>query len=95
MFDKKFHKNGQRVFKQEKDSLTYYFKTGIIKSAGNFINNNMEGEWKFYRENGDLWQVGNFTHGLKNGNWVRYDKTGKLEYNEDFANGKVLKKKTC
>ena len=84
--------NGQNVCELRGDRLTYYFKTGAVKAEGSFINDVMEGEWKFYRESGQLWVVGNFRSGKKNGPWIRFDKNGKLEYDETFLDGRVVKK---
>jgi antitoxin component YwqK of YwqJK toxin-antitoxin module len=53
----------------------------------------MEGKWIFNRESGDLWQIGNFKNDKKHGQWIRYDKTGKVEYDADFENGKLIKKR--
>jgi antitoxin component YwqK of YwqJK toxin-antitoxin module len=64
-----------------------------MKATGLFVDNKMEGEWKFYRETGQLWQIGNFKDGKKNGPWVRYDKNDQLEYQETFENDKFIKKK--
>jgi antitoxin component YwqK of YwqJK toxin-antitoxin module len=91
MHDKKTYANGQPVKSQEGEQLTYYFKTGIIKAKGLFIEGQMEGEWKFYRESGQLWQIGNFKNGIKNGSWLRYDKLGVLEYDKEFENGSIRK----
>jgi antitoxin component YwqK of YwqJK toxin-antitoxin module len=93
MLEKTHYSNGQKVFHLENDYLTYYYKNGIKKAEGKFVNLNMQDEWKFYRENGDLWQIGNFKDNQKHGNFVRYDKNGEVEYNENFNNGKQLKSK--
>ncbi|MEX0742080.1 MAG: hypothetical protein WD294_02810 [Phycisphaeraceae bacterium] len=93
MQSKKEYANGQKVYEQEGEVLTYFFKTGIVKARGNSIDGVMEGEWVFYRESGDLWQVGHFENGQKHGQWIRYDKQGKLEYDAQFANGKLVDKK--
>ena len=42
--------NGQKVFEQEGDILTYFYKNGKIKARGISINGKMQGEWIFYRE---------------------------------------------
>lgn len=84
--------NGQKIQEQKGDRLTYFFKDGKVKAEGPFLNGLMEGEWKFYRESGQLWQIGNFKNGQKHGSWIRYDKKDGLEYDETFANGKIVKK---
>ncbi|HRI21103.1 MAG TPA: hypothetical protein PLA68_09110 [Panacibacter sp.] len=93
MMKNKEYSNGQKTFEQTGEELTYFFKNGKIKAKGISINGIMEGEWKFYRETGQLWQVGNFKEGRKHDSWVRYDKKDKLEYQEIFANGKLVKSK--
>ena len=56
--------NGQKTYDLTRDYLTYFFKDGTIKAEGEYRNDKMEGEWKFYRKTGDLWQVGNFANGI-------------------------------
>jgi antitoxin component YwqK of YwqJK toxin-antitoxin module len=91
MLDKKNYANGQKANELTGDKLTWFFKNGNVKAEGLFINNLMEGEWRFYRETGQLWQVGNFRYGMKNGSWVRYDKKDQVEYQEVFEKGKLIK----
>jgi antitoxin component YwqK of YwqJK toxin-antitoxin module len=91
MLEKKNYINGQAVYKNENNTLTYYYKTGKIKAEGPFENNKMEGEWKFYRESGQLWQIGNFLNEMKHGTWMRFNKENLLEYNESFENRKIVK----
>lgn len=93
ILDKKNYANGQRSQELNGDKMTYFFKNGKVKAEGLFINDLMEGEWKFYRETGQLWQVGNFKGGRKNGPWLRYDKQDQPEYQETFENDKVIKQK--
>ncbi|MGI5842330.1 MAG: toxin-antitoxin system YwqK family antitoxin, partial [Christensenellales bacterium] len=64
---------------------------GIIKAQGSFINEMMEGEWKFYYQEGVLWQTANFKENKKHGVWIRYDKNGLITYNQTFENGKQVK----
>ena len=90
---KKKYANGQKVFKQEGDTLTYFYKNGSIKARGISINGMMQGEWIFYRETGQLWQIGNFKDNQKHGSFIRYDRNDQLEYDENFENGKLKKKK--
>jgi hypothetical protein len=91
MQKKTHYANGQKIFEQKGNVLTYFFKTGVLKAKGKLVNGLMEGRWIFNRESGKLWQVGNFKKGVKQGSWVRYSKTGKVEYEADFINDKVAK----
>jgi antitoxin component YwqK of YwqJK toxin-antitoxin module len=93
MLDKKLYSNGQKVYELNDNFLTYYYKNGIVRAKGKFIDGLMEGEWIFYRESGHLWQVSNFRNNLKHGSWVRYDKSGNVEYHEFFENNKQVNKK--
>lgn len=94
MQNKTHYKNGQEIYSQKGNILSYFFKDGTLKAKGKSINNTMEGKWIFNRQNGDLWQVGHFKAGKKHGSWIRYGKTGKIEYDENFKNDKVIKKKS-
>jgi antitoxin component YwqK of YwqJK toxin-antitoxin module len=85
------YKNGQVISDLENNVLTYFFKSGVIKASGLYINQVMEGEWRFYRENGQLWQIGHFSAGNKNGTWIRYNKDGEVEYEKEFVDNKVRK----
>ena len=87
MMKSKTYSNGQKIYEQSGDQLTYYFKNGKVKAKGQSIHELMEGEWIFYRETGQLWQVGNFKGGQKHGPWIRYDKQDVLEYQEVFDHG--------
>ena len=91
MLEKKNYANGQEVYKNDDNKLTYYYKNGKIKAEGLFENNQMECEWKFYRESGQLWQIGNFQNGKKHGTWTRFDKENQQEYHESFEGGKLTK----
>lgn len=93
MHDKPYYTNGQAVYKNENNWMTYYYKSGKIKADGPFENDQMEGEWKFYRETGQLMQIGNFKNNQKHGAWIRFDKNDQIEYNEVFEDGKIIKKK--
>jgi len=86
--------NGQPVARQEGDTLTYFFKTGLKKAEGTSINDVMQGEWRFWRETGGLWQVGHFREGVKHGPWVRYGRDGSVEKAVTFDNGKAVKGRT-
>ena len=92
MLDKKSFANGQQVYEQNGDILTYFFKGGVVKAVGPFVNGLMEGERRFFRKTEQLCQIGNFTKSKKNGLWIRYDKNDKVEYHENFDNDKIIKK---
>ena len=83
--------NGQPVSHLEGDVLTYFFKDGIVKACGGFVDGKMEGAWIFNRAGGALWQEGNFRNGKKHGRWVRYGKSGTIEYDQEFVDDKPVR----
>lgn len=86
MLFKKEYENGQKAsgYNNQTSVLTYYFKSGSIKSAGQCINQKLEGEWRFYSETGQLLQVGHFKGGKKQGVWKYYGSDGTLAYERSF-----------
>ena len=79
------------MFRQDSDTLTWFFKTGLRKAEGTPIDVLMQGEWRFWRETGELWQVGHFRDGVKHGEWLRFARDGPQEKRERFENGKAMK----
>lgn len=91
MNGKTHYNNGQAIFELKDEILTYYFKNGKLKARGSYVQDQMQGEWVFYRETGQLWQIGNFKNNQKHGSFVRYNRNDEVEYNETFNEGKQLK----
>jgi antitoxin component YwqK of YwqJK toxin-antitoxin module len=83
---------GQPVSALEDATLTFFYKNGQKKAEGPFVDGMMEGTWRFYRYDGALWQTGNFKNEQKHGRWTRYDREGVVEYDEEFFEGKKVKK---
>ena len=89
----KTYANGQPISSQRGNVLTHYFKTGMVKSAGPVVGNEvMDGTWTFYTDNGMVSEVGSFKAGVKHGIWQRYDKMGQLVYEAEFDSGKEVRK---
>jgi len=91
MKDKSHYVNGQKIFEQEGDVLTYFYKNGQKKAQGISQNGQMQGKWMFYRETGQLWQIGHFRDNQKHGSFIRYDRHDRIEYEENFDNGKIIR----
>ncbi|MFN4202672.1 MAG: toxin-antitoxin system YwqK family antitoxin [Tabrizicola sp.] len=85
MLGKTHFANGQPVFRQEGDVLTYVFRTGLKKAEGRSIGGVMQGEWRFWRETGELWQVGQFRDDAKHGAWLRLARDGSVEKRAFFS----------
>ncbi len=93
MLEKKVYANGQPVYHIDDHCLTVYYKTGLIKAKGKFINEMMEGQWDFYRADGSLWTIGHFLNSQKHGPWTRYKENYQIEKTEIYEFGKLQKKK--
>ena len=57
---------------------TAYYKSGKIRSEGNYLNNKGEGEWLFYYENGKIALRKNFSNGQQVGEWSYYNTDGSI-----------------
>lgn len=88
----KTYANGQPVCVLAGTTLTFFYKSGQLKAEGPHVDGMMEGTWKFYRADGMLWEIGNFKNEQKHGRWTRYDREGVVEYDEEFLEGKQVKK---
>ena len=93
MLEKKLYANGQQVWDLRDNRLTYFFTDGTVKAEGPYRDDQMDGEWRFYRQTGQLWVIGNFKQGQKHGSWTRWDKADQVEYQETFADGKLVRRK--
>ena len=90
MNQKQTYANGQKVWQLNGAILSYFFKNGQLKAQGFFANEQMIGQWKFYKENGSLWQIGHFENGQKHGKWTRFDTEGNTVYEQSFFNDKQI-----
>lgn len=88
MLKNKTHKNGQKTYDLTNGVMTVFFKTGLVKAQGPFVDHHMEGEWMFYRNSGELWQIGHFKHNQKHGKFTRFEISGQIEKQESFVEGK-------
>lgn len=62
----------------EDGHVIVYYKTGKIKSIGNYINNQREGEWLYFHENGQVALKKNYSNGSQIGEWSYYNEKGNL-----------------
>ncbi|MCE1198028.1 MAG: hypothetical protein LWW85_03575 [Marinilabiliales bacterium] len=86
----KLQMSGQFKSKKFDDKFgrfVYYFENGQKKSAGEFVKNKEEGEWKSWHENGQLLGQGMMTKGHENGEWNFWYDTGEKSSNGQYVNG--------
>jgi len=72
---------------QKDEHWKFYFRTGELRSEGNFINNVRQGVWKFYFPNGQLEQTGTFRNGKEDGLWTWFYDDGSLRREENYYRG--------
>lgn len=79
LFILSFTVKSQNITKAIEDghSIVYY-KNGKIKSIGNYVNNQREGEWLYFHENGKVAIKKNFSNGTQVGEWSYYNEKGNL-----------------
>ena len=81
--EKTFYKDGL------KNGLTESFhSTGEASVVGEFLMNERESLWSWYRADGSLQREGQYTKGLWEGEWQWYDEAGKLTMKKKYRNGK-------
>ena len=68
---------------------THYYKSGAVKSKGNYSNSRKEGKWIYYYANSKKEQEGSFTDNQLKGSWIWYYQNGQVKRKE-FYNRKEL-----
>ncbi|GJM34692.1 MAG: hypothetical protein DHS20C18_36930 [Saprospiraceae bacterium] len=68
------------------------YDNGDLWKQGRFVNNQMQGEWQFYRfKDGSLSEYGSYENGIQEGTWTRVDSAGSLlsvhQYEKGERNG--------
>ncbi len=68
----------------------FWFKSGRIKAAGEYRNDQLHGPWIWFREQGGLLQEGSFEENLQEGHWVRYHPNGRVLDQGEFLHGQKV-----
>jgi TonB family protein len=94
-----YYKNGNiqmtGIYTNKKGTLRegffkYFFENGNVKSEGNYIKNEHNGNWKNYLENGTLDSEGEYVKGKKNGDWIWLTENGKICAKENYIKNKRI-----
>ena len=64
-----------------------YYASGTLRSEGSRLEEEMHGDWVFYRLDGSVMRSGRFERGRQVGPWRTFDKTGRLVKETDFGAG--------
>ncbi|MDR2085200.1 MAG: hypothetical protein LBP67_09430 [Bacteroidales bacterium] len=64
-----------------------FFFGGILKIDAKYLNNELDGEVKFFHPNSKLNILGYYKNGLRNGIWKYYNEEGSFIKEEKYENG--------
>ena len=62
-----------------------FYGNGVLKSSGKFKNDEMHGDWKWFRKDGVIMRSGSFKAGKQVGVWITYDQKGKPYKKTNFG----------
>ena len=66
-----------------------FYKNGNIKYEGDWINDEIEGNGKYYWEDGEYY-IGQFKNGLRNGKGIKYYSNGNIKYEGNWIDDKFV-----
>lgn len=55
-----------------------HYANGQVKFRGRYLEDEMHGEWEFFRTDGSKMRAGAFDRGKQIGVWRTYDRAGKV-----------------
>ena len=62
-----------------------FYGNGVLKASGKIKNEEMHGDWKWFRKDGVIMRSGSFKAGKQVGIWVTYDQKGKPYKKTNFG----------
>lgn len=65
----------------------HYYKTGELRSEGNYVDGLKDGDWVFYHKSGEVEQKGKYRQNEANGRWVWYYEDGTMHREEHYRRG--------
>lgn len=68
-----------------------FFKSGKLKCAGFYFNENLDGEYIGFNTEGITLYKGQYSDGLREGLWEYFTDEGKLKTKEWYKNGEMIK----
>lgn len=63
---------------------THFYKSGVVKSKGNYLDSKKDGKWIYYYADGKKEQEGNFVENKLKGNWTWYYQNGQVKRTEFY-----------
>ena len=71
-------------------TFTSYYQSGKIKSQGQYLNNNLDGKWKFYYESGSIKAKGFYKDSQADSLWMYYYENGTVSSKGELLKGKKV-----
>jgi uncharacterized protein YdhG (YjbR/CyaY superfamily) len=62
-----------------------FYGNGVLKASGKIKNEEMHGDWKWFRKDGVIMRSGTFKAGKQVGVWITYDQKGKPYKKTNFG----------
>jgi uncharacterized protein YdhG (YjbR/CyaY superfamily) len=62
-----------------------FYTNGVLKASGKIKDDQMHGDWKWYRKDGVIMRSGSFKAGKQVGAWITYDQKGKPYKKTNFG----------
>ena len=62
-----------------------FYGNGVLKSSGKMKNNDLHGDWQWFRKDGVIMRSGSFKSGKQVGVWITYDQKGKPYKKTNFG----------
>ena len=71
-------------------TFTSYYQSGKIKSEGHYLNNNLDGRWKFFYESGSIKAKGYYNDSQQDSLWTYYYENGTVSSKGELLKGKKV-----
>jgi antitoxin component YwqK of YwqJK toxin-antitoxin module len=72
---------------KEKVKVATFYKDGMKRYEGEFVNDKRDGYWIYWYENGNKWSEGYFKEDLRDGFGTTWHKNGQKHYEGSYKDG--------
>jgi uncharacterized protein YdhG (YjbR/CyaY superfamily) len=73
------------TYPKKNGELLMFYGNGVLKASGKIKNEEMHGDWKWFRKDGVIMRSGSFKAGKQVGVWITYDQKGKAFKKTNFG----------
>jgi len=72
-------------FPKKTGEFLEFYGNGVLKASGKIKNEEMHGDWKWFRKDGVIMRSGTLKAGKQVGVWITYDQKGKAYKKTNFG----------